>query len=339
MRQAKGDLIEGVEVPPTCHAGGSSASGRSAGGVDVSASTGWPEGAEAWVRDALAPSVVRATGPTAAPRSWVVRLDDGDRRWYFKEDRSHGPSEASVLRRLAERRPSDVAVVTAIDEARGWSLTCDAGPTLRVENHTGTWCTAVRRLGELQVSEAMHTKEWRTLRCRDLSGDRLFGAIQSLFAAAFPQLEPDVCDVLHSLTPRIEEACATLVDDPVPDTLVHRDIVPVNVVVSEDGPVLLDWSDIVVGHPFFACDRLLDSCWTDRARKEAVIDAYLSAFECFADRDTLRRSFGAVLFLRVVYEGVRWMDEIEGLDPGSEHARRLWADALSGLRAMAKAAA
>ena len=31
--------------------------------------------------------------------------------------------------------------------------------------------------------------------------------------------------------------------------------------------------------------------------------------------------------------------EIEGLDPGSAHARRLWADALSGLRAMARAAA
>ena len=49
----------------------------------------------------------------------------------------------------------------------------------------------------------------------------------------------------------------------------------------------------------------------------------------------LRRSFDAVLSLRVVYEGVRWMDEIEDLDPGSAHARRLWADALSGLRAEA----
>ncbi|MHC4960296.1 MAG: phosphotransferase family protein, partial [Planctomycetota bacterium] len=228
--------------------------------------------------------------------------------------------------------------VAAIDEARGWSLTGDAGPILRVENPTDIWCAAVRRLGELQVSEARHTDEWRSLRCRDLSGDRLPGAIQGLLAAAFPELEPDVGDTLHSLTPRIEEACATLADDPVPDTLVHRDIVPENVAVSGNGPVLLDWSDVVVGHPFFACDRLLDSCWTDRPRKEAVIDAYLFAFECFADRDTLRRSFGAVLFLRVVYEGVRWMDEIEGLDPGSEHARRLWADALAGLRAMASAA-
>ncbi|MHC4925536.1 MAG: hypothetical protein ACYTG4_15885, partial [Planctomycetota bacterium] len=112
----------------------------------MSESTNWPEGAEAWVRAALAPAVVRATGPHAAPRSWVVRLEDGDRRWYFKEDRSHGPSEAVVLRRLAERRPSDIAAVAAIDEARGWSLTGDAGPILRVENPTDIWCAAVRRL-------------------------------------------------------------------------------------------------------------------------------------------------------------------------------------------------
>ena len=111
-----------------------------------------------------------------------------------------------------------------------------------------------------------------------------------------------------------------------------------NIAVSANGPVLLDWSDVVVGHPFFACDRLLDACWTDAARKEAVIAAYLSAFDAVADAEILRRSFDAVLFLRVVYEGVRWMDEIEDLDPEAEHRRRLWADALAGLRAMAGAA-
>ena len=303
----------------------------------MSESTNWPVGAEAWVQDALAPAVVQASGASAAPRSWVVRLEEGDRRWYFKEDRSHGPSEAAVLRRLAKRRPSAIAEVTAIDEARGWSLTCDAGPILRVEDHTDTWCAAVRRLGDLQVSEAAHADEWRARGCRDLSGDRLLGAIRTLLAAAFRDLEPGVRDALHAVTPRIEEACAALAVDPVPDTLVHRDIVPVNVVVSESGPVLLDWSDVVVGHPFFACDRLLDSCWTDQARKQAVIDAYLAAFEGVTDRDTLRESFDAVLFLRVVYEGVRWMDEIQGLDPASAHVRHLWADALSGLRAMARA--
>ncbi|MDJ0972842.1 MAG: phosphotransferase [Planctomycetota bacterium] len=303
----------------------------------MSTTTDWPEGAEAWVRAALAPAAVHVTRAGAAPRSWLACLEDGDARWYFKEDQSHGPSEASVLRRLAERRSADIAVVVALDEAHGWSLTRDAGRPLRVEDPTELWCTAVRRLGELQVSETPHTEEWRMLRCRDLSGDHLFTAIQGLFTAAFRELERDVCDALRSLTPRIEEACATLTADPVPDTLVHRDIVPENVLVSDSGPTLLDWSDVVVGHPFFACDRLLDSCWTDAVRKAAVIDAYLSAFGGVTDRDTLRRSFDAVLFLRVVYEGVRWLDEIESLDPGSAHAGRLWADALSGLRAMAGA--
>ena len=299
----------------------------------------WPEGAEAWVRNALSPAVVHARDARAAPRSWVVRLEDGEKRWFFKEDRSHGPSEAAVLSRLVDRRPSAIAVVAALDEGFGWSLTCDAGPILRVEDDTRTWCAAVRQLGELQVAEAEHVAAWRALGCRDLTRGGLRRAVGELLAAALPDLASDVCEVLDTLMPRIDAACALLAADPVPDSLVHRDVVLENVAVSDHGPVLLDWSDVVVGHPFFACDRLLDACWTDRARKEAVIDAYLAAFEGMADRDALRRSFDAVLFLRVVYEGVRWMDEVEGLDPASEHVRRLWADALAGLRAMAGVAA
>ncbi len=298
----------------------------------------WPDGAEAWVREALAPAVVQAREPRRAPRSWVVRLEDGDRRWYFKEDRSHGPSEAVVLRRLAERRPADIVSVVALDDARGWSLTADAGPPLRGADPTDLWCAAVRRLGALQAAEAPHLDAWRALGCRELSGTHLRDAIRRLMTAAAAELEPSAAAALPSLLPRIDDACATLASDPLPDTLVHRDVVPENVLVSARGPVLLDWSDVAVGHPFFACDRLLDACWTDSARKQAVIDAYLGAFETFADRKSLRRSFDAVLSLRVVYEGVRWMDEIEGLDPASEHVQRLWADALAGLRAMADAA-
>ena len=290
------------------------------------------------MRDALAPAAVHPGQPRAAHRSWSVPLEDGDRRWYFKEDRSPGPSEVAVLSRLTSRHASAIAPLIASDEPRGWSLTADAGPILRVEDPTDLWCAAVQTLGALQVAEADHADTWRALGCRDLSGGRWLTAIEQLLAAAAPELAADVNEALHSLRPRMEAACAILAADPVPDTLVHRDVVLENIAVSANGPVLLDWSDVVVGHPFFACDRLLDACWTDAARKEAVIAAYLSAFDAVADAEILRRSFDAVLFLRVVYEGVRWMDEIEDLDPEAEHRRRLWADALAGLRAMAGAA-
>lgn len=299
-------------------------------------STGtWPVGAESWVADVLAPRRVYATGLQEAPRSWVARVEDGSGVWYFKEDRSHGPAEAAVLERLTERRSPAIAVVAAVDVPKGWSLTCEAGQPLREADSTDIWELAVRRLGEAQLLEAAHVGDWRRLGCRDLSGDHLGHAIQDLLDAASSELEPDAVDALAAKTPRIEEACQTLMSDPVPDTIVHRDVVPENVAVSVAGPVLIDWSDVAVGHPFFACDRLLDFCWTDQPRKQSVIDAYLSAFHSVADLSTLRASFEAILQLRVLYEGIRWKDEIKDLDPASAHAMHLWGDALAGLRAMA----
>ena len=171
----------------------------------------WPEGAEAWVHAALAPASVRPGDPRIAPRSWSVDVSDGDRRWYFKEDRSHGPCEAAVLARLALRRPAAIAPVVAVDEDRGWSLTADAGPALRAEDPTSMWCAAVRTLGDLQVAEAAHARDWHALGCRDLTGDRLLAAIHALFEAAEPALEPAIHAALRSLMPRIEAACATLV--------------------------------------------------------------------------------------------------------------------------------
>lgn len=301
----------------------------------MAASATWPDGAEAWVKDALAPSVLHVATPRVAPRSWSVALEDGARRWYFKEDRSPGPCEAAVLAQLALRHPAAIAPVVATDERRGWNLTADAGPILRAQDPTDVWCRAVRRLGMLQVAESEHLASWRALGCRDLTGGRLPQAIEHLLTAATPELAEEDSAALAALAPRIAAACATLEDDALPDSLVHRDVVLENIARSPHGPVLLDWSDVVVGHPFFACDRLLDACWADVPRKEAIIAAYLHAFEGIAEPEVLRSSFDAVLFLRVIYEGVRWMDEIAGLDQSNEHRQRLWADALAGLRTMA----
>jgi hypothetical protein len=79
-----------------------------------------------------------------------------------------------------------------------------------------------------------------------------------------------------------------------------------------------------------------DACWSDAPRKAAVIDAYLAAFDGAATPERLRASFQRVLQLRVLYEGVRWRDEIAALDPASPAAEKLRADQLVGLRMMAE---
>ena len=77
-------------------------------------------------------------------------------------------------------------------------------------------------------------------------------------------------------------------------------------------------------------ERLLDFCWNDAERKAAVIAEYLAGFGEAASSETLRNSSNRVLWLRVLYEGLRWHHEIQALDPGCEHATRLRVDQTPG---------
>jgi hypothetical protein len=71
--------------------------------------------------------------------------------------------------------------------------------------------------------------------------------------------------------------------------------------------------------------------WTDRPRRDAVIHAYVGAFD-----PQLRPSFDAVLGLRVLYECLRWQDEIAAVGAETEHGAMLRRDQLVGLRMMAR---
>ena len=264
-------------------------------------------------------------------RSRVVRLATAEGARYFKQDLILPPPEATILARLAPRWPGHIAPVVALDEARGWSLTEDVGPRGLDGAETPAWCEVVEAFARVQLDTGLAPEEWIALGCRDLRGERLLGAVDAMLTDMRPHLDDETGARLDAQRPRVAAACDELAGDGIPATLVHQDLVPENLVLGAAGPVFIDWSDTVVGHPFFGPDRLLDSCWGDAERKAAVIDAYLGAYEGVAAPDRLRASFDAMLSLRVLYEDVRWHHELREVDPESEHARRMRADLVHGL--------
>lgn len=298
-----------------------------------------PEGALAWLHEHLPSRLQRSEGVRETARSTVLRLktDEGD--CYFKADHILPPPEATILARLAESRPEQVAPLVAVDEARGWSVTRDAGstsPTCLDDATTEEWCSVARAFAELQRSTGLTADEWKDLGCRDHRGPKLFVAFVEMIETASPLLNTSEQEALQRLLPTVEESCSDLASDGLASTLVHQDLVPENLIWRDGRAVFLDWSDTVVGHPFFGLDRLLDFCWSDAERKSAVIHAYLEGFAGEASAERLQASFQRVLSLRVLYEDLRWHHEIQALPQESEHAARLRADQLAGLRMVAE---
>ncbi len=297
-----------------------------------------PPDAVAWLVE-HAPTISAAQPVRSTQRSIVVRLTTSIGVLYFKADHILPPPEASILARLSKSRPTQVPQVVAVNEERGWSLTRDAGPTGPTcldDLDTGVWQAVARAFGDLQRNTGFGPDEWVALGCRDVRGGKLFAAFREMIEHAAPELEASDRNAIEQLLPRVEEACTDLATDGVPATLVHQDLVPENLVWNDGQVVFLDWSDTVVGHPFFGLDRLLDSCWSDAERKSAVIASYLGQFDGVVPPERLRVSSARVLWLRVLYEDLRWHHELAALDPTCEHAVRMRADQLQGLTMVAR---
>ncbi len=293
----------------------------------------------AWIEERLPAACLAAETVRETARSTVVRLTTDAGSVYFKADHILPPSEATILVRLARSRPAQVAPLLGANEERGWSLTRDAGPTGPTSldgESTDVWRAVARAFGDLQRGTGLGPDDWVALGCRDFRGPRLFSSLCEMIEHANPELAAADREGLRRLLPRIEEACADLAGDGVPATLVHQDLVPENIVWNAGRAVFLDWSDTAVGHPFFGLDRLLDFCWSDAERKAAVIAEYVAGFAGAASSETLRNSSKRVLWLRVLYEGLRWHHEILALDPDSAHATRLRADQIQGLTMVAR---
>ncbi len=295
-----------------------------------------PLAARGWIAEHL-PAPCRAVERVRqAARSTVLRLTTDAEAVYFKADHVLPPAEATILSRLSRAQPEHVVPVLALDADRGWSLTRDAGPAGLDDAPTADWCRIAKSLATVQLDSGLDADGWIAVGCRDRRGERLLHATENMIDDALPHLADDECGRLTALRPRIAETCGELMADGLAPRLVHQDVVPENVIAHGGRSLLIDWSDTVVGHPFFALDRLLDSCWSDADRKAAVIDAYLAGFTEFAPIADLRESFQRVLWLRVLYEGLRWHDEIAAVGPDSEQGKRLHADQLSGLRMVAR---
>lgn len=126
-------------------------------------------------------------------------------------------------------------------------------------------------------------------------------------------LDADARRRLVDAAPALREIALGLEERPAPAALVHQDMGVCNVQDAPEGFRYFDWSDVVVGPPWFSCDRSLDQ--VSRDQREAVIDAWLAPFEALASRRELRGALREALRLNVLHEVIRYRDELDRLEP------------------------
>ena len=275
--------------------------------------TPWRTSAEAEAQRAACVEALTTAGRAPREAATVIRRwgrsstetieCDGGLLW-LKFSYRLPPGEEVVLSQLAPRWPELVPTPVATWSG-GLALEPLGGAELSDSDPLERWCSAAEALGTIAAGERAHADEWLALGVRDRRPAAYRRAVEALPDSPVVQAmpDPDRRRLDHWLPDFIERFETGFQAAP---TLVHQDSGNCNIHVRDDGLVVFDWADVVVGHAVFSGDRLLDQVPTDRA--DAVIDAFCGPLSL--DREEWRQMRRS----NVLHEVLRYHDELAYLD-------------------------
>jgi hypothetical protein len=151
-------------------------------------------------------------------------------------------------------------------EWHGW-LTAEAGlPLLEDDHDIENWKTAVETLADLQVELVNRESYLLDLGCTDWRIDQITRRIDPFLTAMeeIMQLQPETpppilskCE-LDELGETLKSACQRLQALGIPNTYIHGDFGPHNLLSSGTQCLFIDLAESGVGHPFLTFQYLLD---------------------------------------------------------------------------------
>jgi hypothetical protein len=265
---------------------------------------GWRAETDAWLEAALAARGLGLAGEPELLHNWQISVLyalplAGGERAYLKSVPPFFAREVPLTAWLHDVYPEATPPVLAADESGSRLLLAHAG-----EMPGGDLAAAarmLRQLAALQRATAGRDDEMLALGCLDRRLPALVEHARAVIADDDVLLvgEPDgltVAEVaeLRALAPAFWDACARLDEFRLPATLVHGDLHMGNVVERDGQPVILDWSDGAIGHPFIDAHP---AYLVEHGRKlsheewEGLRDAYLEGWSDLLPLERLREAF------------------------------------------------
>jgi Phosphotransferase enzyme family len=272
----------------------------------------------AWTQVTLTTLGRTPIGTSEQLRSWerslLLRTPTPDGLVYTKAVPVVFSHEPALTAALATWMPGRTAAVSAHDPARGLLLLDNAGERSLAEVSDPTvWAQALTLLAELQIALTQRLPDLLQLGVPDRRIEQLPSWMDALLAdeAALrwspAGLTTDEIAALRALHPALQAACATLRAGAIPPSLEHGDCFPTQILLADDRPVVIDWSDSSISHPFFSLGFLIEpECPRPVGDHPDMLlrQAYLAPWARFASHDELARLFDAALLLAPLHHAL-----------------------------------
>ena len=264
---------------------------------------GWFASMTVWIDERLADAGIRRRGPVRQVRSWgrsaLLELDTDHGRIWAKDVPEVFIHEVRVAALLADVDPGLVPPLLAADLIVGRLLLEHVdGPALpALRDEPAAWTATLGRLAEAQRVLAEDPGVLAMAGVPAASLGDLAGAIPRLLADddllsvdRTGGLTPGEATAIRSRAGEVVDAAGWLADGAIPSSLDHGDFSAGQVIIGEMGPVILDWSDATVTHPFLtAASFLLDPAQRPDGLEADLVQAYLAPWSGWGT-DTDRRT-------------------------------------------------
>lgn len=277
---------------------------------------GWLATASAWIAETCDALGLELLGPIEVVAQWpissVLRLETDGGRLYFKAAFSIFRHEPGVTVALAVDHPELVPETVAIDEAHGWLLMRELPGVPLGDEPAGRWAEGLLAIARVHREWAGREAGLRDLRAPDRTVGALASHLHEVLNAV--QLEDALRVRLDAVVPQLEALAEEVDDGPLPETLVHGDLHPWNVMTDGDDVRIFDWSDACHSHPLFDLAMFLPRVDDARAR-ETLRDAYLETWTDLASLDELRALADAAAPLAQVHHAQSYLAILDALEP------------------------
>jgi hypothetical protein len=269
---------------------------------------GWFARAHAW---AAAELERRGTAVSAPPEQLIVspwactlRIPVGDTHAYLKAAPGPFGYEPELTRLLHERFPRNTVPVIATRPDEHWMLSLDIGEARIVEEdltdeHLPIYRRALERYAAMQRQLADDVGTLLALGVPDRRPAALPDLYDEIVEDTFwlglgheRGIDEDAHRALRAYAPAFREGCEELATAGLPDTLVNVDWWHGNLSFREDGDVMFDWAESVVGNPLYSLTtilRIAEIGAMPESFKDALVDTYLEAWSDYGSPTELRR--------------------------------------------------
>jgi hypothetical protein len=310
--------------------------GRPPAGLQPWAARSWHAQAEDWLAAEMERLGRPLTGPVEQVRVWelscVLRAPTAAGDVWFKTSIA-APlfvNEGVVMRALARLFPDNVPAPLAVDPERGWMVLAGFDAKLGWDAPLEVVEAVARTFAGMQAEAAGHVDLLLAAGCHDRRLDRLAtraeawlpevgadGRLPAMDTATW--LSEEEAAALAAAVPRIRACCEELAALAVPCSLVHGDLHLANVAEGPRGPLLFDWTDACVAHPFLDLATIrrgtgeVDVAEEElRARLRA---AYLPAWSSFESPERLARAWELAVPLGALHQAISYRSLVASLQP------------------------